>query len=639
MNDDLRKYALALAAQMGVDPTLVDAIGSAESGWKPDAVSPKGALGPMQLMPATAKELGVNPADPYDNVRGGVTYLKRLHDQFGGDPSLVAAAYNAGPGAVQKAGGVPNYPETQKYVQKVTKGLEIDPSKVVLDQHEIDPSKVVLDQPAEKVGALDAAAIGAGRTVDRLAAGLRQATPEPIRNGIDWLNNKLGMGQPPSIDPAVQADNTRMYDQVRQAQPVASFAGEVAPALAAVNPLAMAGVGGLEYGTPEERAIRAGLGYAGGKVGQAIGSGIGRLVGPRSAGGVTSDVGDFIVDSASNKWGIPTTVGQTGSKPAQIAESVLSNLPMSAGVIGKARDRSFQGFNQAVSDTFGGDAFGNKAAQLTPEILGEAKSRIGQVFNDVSARNSMSFDDPLFNDLLRISQRAKTDLTPEQGNLVVNWVNNIVRDVNPESMTVAGKTYKAYDSTLGKLAKSSGGTLGDVFGDLRYTLRSAMDRSISPEDAAKWATARKQYLNLQTVADAGKNALTGEAEGNLSPARLLQAVNSAQKNAKFGSGNDLAELAQWAKGTLPDKIPNSGTAQRQFYQRLLTNPLSTGAAIGGAAYGADKAGIDPSWALALGMPYVAARGLAGAPLSREAAEALKRSAGLLGFSTSAYLQR
>ena len=80
--------------------------------------------------------------------------------------------------------------------------------------------------------------------------------------------------------------------------------------------------------------------------------------------------------------------------------------------------------------------------------------------------------------------------------------------------------------------------------------------------------ARKQYLNLMTVADATKQ-MVGDLPGHFTPARLLQAVNSAQKNAKFGSGNDLAELAQWAKKTLPDKIPNSGTAQRQFYQKLL----------------------------------------------------------------------
>jgi hypothetical protein len=142
-------------------------------------------------------------------------------------------------------------------------------------------------------------------------------------------------------------------------------------------------------------------------------------------------------------------------------------------------------------------------------------------------------------------------------------------------MQLPGNLYKAYDSNLGKLAKSSSGTLGDVLGDLRGVLREAMDRSIKPEDAARWATARKQYLNLQTVADAAKNQ-TGVIEDSLSPARLLQAVNAAQKNAKFGSGNDLAELAQFAKKTLPDKIPNSGTAQRLFYQKLLQPAWNVG---------------------------------------------------------------
>ena len=132
----LLDYAVAEAQRQGVDPALVQSIMQAEGG-QPAAVSPKGAIGPMQLMPRTAAELGVNPADPLDNIRGGVRYLAQLSSRFGGDPRLVAAAYNAGPGAVQRSlaqtGDIPNYPETQKYVQRVVGGAgksDIDLSKV-----------------------------------------------------------------------------------------------------------------------------------------------------------------------------------------------------------------------------------------------------------------------------------------------------------------------------------------------------------------------------------------------------------------------------------------------------------------------------------------------------------------------------
>jgi soluble lytic murein transglycosylase-like protein len=103
-----------------VDESLIRAIIHAESAYQPDAQSPKGAQGLMQLMPATQVELEVtDPFDPKDNIRGGSLYLSKLLDEFDGDFELAAAAYNAGPSAVYKYGGVPPYDETQEYVRRV----------------------------------------------------------------------------------------------------------------------------------------------------------------------------------------------------------------------------------------------------------------------------------------------------------------------------------------------------------------------------------------------------------------------------------------------------------------------------------------------------------------------------------------
>ena len=103
-----------------VDPDLVQAIIMAESSYNPSAVSCKGAVGLMQIMPATATSLGVeDPYDPEDNVNGGVKYLKWLLNQFDGDMMLAVAAYNAGRTNVQKYQGVPPYKDTQYYVKKV----------------------------------------------------------------------------------------------------------------------------------------------------------------------------------------------------------------------------------------------------------------------------------------------------------------------------------------------------------------------------------------------------------------------------------------------------------------------------------------------------------------------------------------
>jgi soluble lytic murein transglycosylase-like protein len=109
------------AARHNVDPNLVRAVVKVESNFNPNAVSRKGAMGLMQLMPSTARQLKVkNPFDPEQNVDAGVRQLKQLLESYGGDVKLTLAAYNAGAGAVARSSGVPHYAETQNYVRRIT---------------------------------------------------------------------------------------------------------------------------------------------------------------------------------------------------------------------------------------------------------------------------------------------------------------------------------------------------------------------------------------------------------------------------------------------------------------------------------------------------------------------------------------
>jgi soluble lytic murein transglycosylase-like protein len=125
--------AIATAArQHGVEPSLIRALIHAESGFNALARSPKGAMGLMQLMPGTARDLGVqSPFAVNQNIDGGVRYLAGLLNQYGGDVTLATAAYNAGPANVTRYGGVPPFEETQTYVKRV---------QILLDRYRSQPS-------------------------------------------------------------------------------------------------------------------------------------------------------------------------------------------------------------------------------------------------------------------------------------------------------------------------------------------------------------------------------------------------------------------------------------------------------------------------------------------------------------------
>ncbi len=133
------------AARHNVDPNLVRAVVKVESNFNSNAVSRKGAMGLMQLMPTTARQLNVkNPFDPEQNVDAGVRHLKQLLENYNGDVNLTLAAYNAGAGAVARSAGVPHFAETQNYVRRITNlyygGFDLSPTGA---NH--DPVKVQRD--------------------------------------------------------------------------------------------------------------------------------------------------------------------------------------------------------------------------------------------------------------------------------------------------------------------------------------------------------------------------------------------------------------------------------------------------------------------------------------------------------------
>jgi hypothetical protein len=136
----------AAAARHNVDPNLVRSVIKVESNFNPNAVSRKGAMGLMQLMPQTARQFNVtNPFDPEQNVDAGVRHLKHLMETFGGNVRLSLAAYNAGAGAVERSAGIPRYRETRNYVKRITELYYGGESWNILGNPVHDPVRVQRD--------------------------------------------------------------------------------------------------------------------------------------------------------------------------------------------------------------------------------------------------------------------------------------------------------------------------------------------------------------------------------------------------------------------------------------------------------------------------------------------------------------
>lgn len=432
-----------------------------------------------------------------------------------------------------------------------------------------------------KTGAdLKAAAMASGEAVNpvqdmgmgsRFLAGAGKAFAD-IGRGVGQL---VGAVPQAEIDAAKERDRPLMNTGAGFA---GNIGGNVAATLPAMlvpgaNTVAGAGLLGGALGasqpvaTGESRIANAALGGLGGAGGAIAANSIGRALKPVQ--NALPDNMQALAAKAESVYGIPLNAAQkTGSKPLQVIDSVLDTMPLTAGRQAEAKAMQSKAFNKAVLGTIG-----ETSEQATPDVLNAARTRIGQQFNDLSARNAVTLGSDFMDSLIKIEAGTNAFTKPA------------VRDAVDKGLelasqgTLSGRTYQNVRSTLGKQAsdafKSGNSELGQALKAIQTSLDDAATQSVSAADKAAWGQARKQWQALKVVEKAAAPTSADAVSGNVSPAKLAQALQSTDKQGfTYGTrGDELSDLARIGQAFLKNQVPNSGTAQRTFWQSMMNNPL------------------------------------------------------------------
>jgi len=336
--------------------------------------------------------------------------------------------------------------------------------------------------------------------------------------------------------------------------------------------------------------------------------------------------------AAAEREGIPVTAGQaTGSRFLKNLEGRLEQLPFTGARQRAIREGSEDAFTRAVMRRTG-----TAAGDTSPDTLNAIRSKLGSEFESIANRNTLNVTPDLQNRLAQIEDSlrfipaelagpVKSRIEQLRGMMVAPPSSGgvpLAPGQTAPNPVIPGASYRMLDSALGRSMRStSNGDLRAALGDLRDTLRTAMDNSISPEDAAAWDQLRRDYANLMVISRAAGGAGEAAATGRISPLALRGAVNQSTGGGyAFGRG-DLNELARIGQSVLRPP-PDSGTAGNQAANDLLTGRIALLSGLGGAG-GAVVAG--PVGGVAGAMLPLALPRMVQALMNSEAGQAYLRN--------------
>ena len=586
---------------MPISDELLDRLRMAESGGNPRAVSPAGALGAYQFMPATARQFGIDPMNEQQSREAARKYLTQLYTQFGNvDDAL--RAYNWGPGnmaAYVKTGygakGQPMPQETQKYVRAVQGNSGRDLSALLVGE-----------QPQQAAGRDLSAELGAAPAAERPGAfmrgaqGIAQGIADPI-NAIGQMLTKAGaaVGLPGAANKAAEFDryvtqqDAQYKRDVRGGQSDFDF-GRMGGNVVGTLPLAMAApVGATLTGAA---AIGAGTGALTGAL-QPVTQGDfwsekGKQVAAGAAGGGLFGAGGKVLAGMISptvnpqvallrKEGIDPTIGQILGGGFKTAEEKISSVPIIGGAIKSGQQRAANQLNEAafrraldpINEKLPAGQIGSDAVQFTAQKLRDAYDNALNAVGPVRVDQQMTADLTGLYRGLSVLPKDKADqfqriLQTEIGERIQNGT------LTPEAM-------KAAESNLGNLAKGYRNAqdfdvrqLGDAIEAAQGALRDAVARQAPSGAADLVKAANTGYANFKRVQRAA--GYVGAEDNVFTPAQLQAAVRAADRSkdkARFAEGNALMQdLSSAGKSVLGTKTPNSGTADRLNVSNFL-NPM------------------------------------------------------------------
>lgn len=599
----------SLEAQHNIPSGMLGAVMQVESGGNMNAVSPAGAMGPFQLMPPTAAEQGVrNPFDINQAAPAAAKILAANHAKYG-DWSTALAAYNAGGGAVDKAGGIPNNGETPAYVQKVNAAMPIDPTKVQWDDaqpqaqqaapEQIDPSKVRWDQPAQAAQPnqndktdpnfkpLSGMLGGIGTGIGDFAGGAVRA----ITSGMGALGDMVapnsdftkGAHQAVAQMDATKAHEDALYAAQRAQQggsgtDWARMAGQVAPSLAmpmsggGVIPAALSGAASGAI----QGAVNTGPGqsYAGN---MALGAGAGGVAGG-AAGVLGNIVGGARMTPAAQRMvdmGVTPTPGQAaGGLPASIEEK-MKTVPGLGEAIRGAQTNATQQFNRSMYQ----NALAPIGAQLPADVqagsagIDHVATQIGNIYQAIEPQVQFAPRGQFIRDVSNIESGLRQNapaVLPQFQNIVQGQIaDKVAAGPNPGVMN--GAQWGDTRSTISGIARGQrlgnatpdNRALADALDDLNDSMNQQVYRNSPPGIQPQLQAANAAWARYKPM-EAAAGSTGASNNGNIfSAAQYAAAIRKGSTSSQKATNSGLnAGIAQDAQSVLGQHIPNSGTAER-----------------------------------------------------------------------------